>query len=162
MRDCFPGGATLGYSVFASNGTRTNLCFKRRKVRINVKAVIDPAAIIKYLHYSEQTQKKENDTFVIQLFTETDEKFAYEDLYAFEYSRDKTIFDKSLVLWTKLLTQFIDNPNQQVVTKIMNRYQGSLKRNPHSELILNFDEVVAALKDANLDHWLRYSDKEAK
>ena len=49
-RDCFDSRTAYGYPVFSTNGTRTDLCMKRRTSDIKVKAHMNVDNLVEYIH----------------------------------------------------------------------------------------------------------------
>ena len=154
VRDCFTKGK-LGYPVFA-NGTRTDdLCKKRRKLDVKVKAYFaDTSLLVKRLQHEEQSLSEETE--FLSTLTKS-ESFPAEDMYAFEYTQDKDVFVQSRHAWIKFLSSAID-ADKTTVTGYLKKYQGLLTLKPHSDVIDNIDDLTIALKNANppLDHYLRY------
>lgn len=162
VRDCMVRGKPLGYPVFA-NGTRTDLCFFRRKNKnkhLKVQAYFtNPTVLVDYLkHWAERLEKEQSTIPYSKL--STGERFSAEDLYGFEYTNDAQVFERSKVEWMRLLSYTIDEPNEDVVVKFLKKYQGSLTLHPSKDLIYNYDEVVNALKDGGIDYYLNYPDDD--
>ena len=113
-------------------------------------------ALVKKLNWHETEQTKAIDSLVS--YTEAGKAFASEDLYAYEYSSNEDVFAQSLEAWSEFLSFAVD-VDKATLSDIMRKYQGTLQLKPHSDTIANFDEVVAALKNANpsLEHYLRLS-----
>ena len=151
-RDCFNSRRQYGYPVFATNGTRTDLCFKRRTSDIKVKAHMNVHNLVEYIHDGESSQRRSIE--VLRNFTHAGQAFVNEELYAYEYTSDEDIFVKSLQLWTKLLS-FATDIDESILTRLMKKYQNKLQLRPHSDVIANIHEVTSVLKDAGLDHYLR-------
>ena len=163
VRDCMVRGKPLGYPVFATNGTRTDLCFFRRKKinkHIKVQAYFtNPTVLVDYLkHWAERLEKEQSTIPYSKL--STGERFSAEDLYGFEYTHDAQVFERSKVEWMRLLSYTIDEPNEDVVVNFLKKYQGSLTLHPSKDLIYNYDEVVNALKDGGIDYYLNYPDDD--
>ena len=153
-RDCF--GAKYGYPVFAENGTRTDLCFQRRKLdpSIKVKAYIhDIPNLIQKIHGLERHIRKG----IQQLRFSEDVVQATEDLFAYEYTSDEKEFLKSHVAWMKFLSFTMFDIKKDTLTNIMRENQNSRKLKPHSDVIQNIEEVTLALQTAkpSLSHFLR-------
>ena len=151
-RDCFNSRRQYGYPVFATNGTRTDLCFKRRRSDIKVKAHMNVNNLVEYIHDEESSRRQ--SIKVLRNFTEAGEAFVNEELYAYEYTSDEDTFVKSLQLWTKLLS-FATDIDETILTRLMKQYQNKLQLRPHSDVIANINEVTSVLKDAGLDHYIR-------
>ena len=84
----------------------------------------------------------------------------YEDLYAFEYTPDENVFQECIELWLSLLKSFFieDDIDKEIVKKNLLPLKNSRHPpSPHSESILNFDQVKKALQEADppLDYFLR-------
>jgi len=155
VRDCFGPGSKIGYPVFATNGTRTSICFQRRSSKVKVKAHIDTSILVKHLQRREGVLSKAINS--LRPLTENGKSFTHEDLFAYEYTRDEDVFVQSRDVWINFLSFAIDI-DKATLTTLMRKYQGTLTVKPHSDVVENIDDVIVALKNAHppLDHYLRY------
>lgn len=154
-KDCFEGP---GYSVFATNGTRADdLCFQRREhPDIKLKIKFDPVKLVEFIQEESRLDEQRKKTIEKTLMLPSEIQF-FEDLYEFEFTSDDAAFDKSFDAWTYLLKSMVDI-DKDILRSILMRMRNT-KRSfiPHNESIENFDEVVAALKQADppYDHFIR-------
>mmetsp|Transcript_5419 Transcript_5419/g.12327 ORF Transcript_5419/g.12327 Transcript_5419/m.12327 type:complete len:484 (+) Transcript_5419:42-1493(+) len=150
VRDCFNPG--IGYPVLATNGTKTKLCMRRRKVSVKVKAHMNISRLVNFIH--DRERKLLGNIEALREFTESGKAFANEELYAFEYTSDEDTFAKGLDAWTKFLSFAID-VDETILTDFMRRHQGTLQLKPHTEVIANINEVMTVLEEAGLSLYLR-------
>ena len=153
VRDCQLRGKRVGYPVFPANGTRTDICFGRRRTHVKVKAYLNVSATVAYMKHWDERMAGEQASLPYDRL-ETGERYSAEDLYGFEYTQDEDMFDRSRSEWMRLLSRVIDSPDETTVNDFLRKYQGTRTPHPHYDIIYNYAETVAALKEAQLDHYL--------
>jgi hypothetical protein len=154
-RDCFQKN-NLGYQVF-SNGTRSELCFDRRKSKDKILAYINNTdAMIDFM----QRLKIENEKRLVDYkpFVTPAEMWSYEELFVFEYTDSRKVFDQSVQMWSGFLKNFAAI-NQTKVEEVLSLYRNSRPLpSPHSSVIYNINDVKRALSNnADLKQYLRES-----
>ena len=155
VNDCFNyNDAALGYPEF-ENGTVSDLCFKRRTYKdFKTKIHFDVERLETFI---------QNDVKQIEMIFK---KYSYftrpgkiqyaEDLYAFEYVSNETVFQESVDAWASLLKSFVPKIDKDIVKNILLPLKNSRKSPaPHRESIVNFYRVKKALKQLNLDYFIR-------
>jgi len=154
IRDCFYG-TKFGYPVFASNKTRTDLCFARRKVSDAIQAhVFDLDAFIYFLLYIQEYDEIARDELKDAIHPGSTQE--YETLFAYEYTSSERIFQSSLQAWVELMRSLVDDINYDIVEALMRNSQNTrLPPLPHSELIDNIEQVKKKLKEYHLDSYIR-------
>ena len=166
VNDCFGSAEKLGYSVYASNGSMvlvngaTKPCFGRRKMKL------PPTKI--FFHNLNQLKSRMYE-LEKEVTTDKDEfrqlilpshAHSYEELFAYEYSHDENVFQRSCNAWMDLLagvgTEDFALEEKIVCDTLRNFGWNSRKLKPHSALIYNYDQVVETLRNADppLDHYL--------
>lgn len=155
VRDCFE--PTYGYPVLAINGTKTNLCFKRRQSpSLEVKAHVHVDKLQEYLHFrqkSDYKHREENNGNTVQI---SDAQY-YEDLFAFTTSSDPDVFQASVKSWHKLLWRLLKVDHNILINVLLPLKNTRKPPSAHVRLIHNFYEVKHALEKSEpaLDHYLR-------
>ena len=104
VKDCF---TTIGLTLFINNKTKANLCFQRKKYNnLPLKIKFDKFGLIKFMQKAVKRDRK-NFANYKQLAYPSKIQY-YEDLFAFEYTSNLTIFEQSMDAWTMLLKSFVD------------------------------------------------------
>lgn len=158
VKDCFGGAAGgLGYSVFAENGTRANnLCFNRRQYPdVKLKVHFDLRALINFIE-KEKRRDKNRILKYGQLLSPGEVQY-YEDLFAFVYTSNDKVFQKSVNAWASLLAS-MTHIDKHILTNTLLPLKNTRKDpSPHIESIQNYYEVINMLKRAKppVDYFLR-------
>jgi hypothetical protein len=143
VRDCFSKNDPIGHQVFR-NGTAAEVCFKRRHTTEKVMADFnDTEKLLSYMHDKE----KQNDKR-IEMFTKkfAHSKYAaYEDLFMFEYSHTKEIFQISVKAWTDMLQSFGDI-EEHIVKAALMPFRDTRQKPSHSSVIYNAEEIKNLLQ----------------
>jgi len=156
-KDCFEEGK-IGYSVFAENGTRADLCFQRRSfpgLKLKVQLDIDELErfLTEWIDHDDRILNKYED-----LISPGKIQF-YEDLFAFEYTSDDNTFQESLDAWASLMKSFVNNGvNMEILKNVLLPLKNTRPYPPpHRDIIQNYDEVEQRLKmtEPPLDYLLR-------
>jgi len=155
VKDCFPGGAAFGYPVFAINGSKTDLCFNRRKTgRAKTKAYIFSieSMIESIRNLEKQTQKKlKAFDFPFQV--------TYEDLTEFEYMDEDSVWSTSLNAWTRMLSTYVANnwtsEDAKLLKDMMHPMRNTRNMSHHEDVIQNYEEVFEALRKAGMGGYIR-------
>merc|ERR1712146_507713 len=117
--DCFNNVAT---TVFAKNGTKSDLCFQRRfNTDPDDKVVLDvnTTKLQEYLRYHTDLQRKEwkfNGHYT--------DAYKSEQLVLFETSESEQDFVTSYDSWISLLTSLGVQPNKRLVFEVLSDYRG--------------------------------------
>jgi hypothetical protein len=152
-RDCFQKN-NLGYQVF-SNGTRSELCFDRRKSKEKIFAYMNNTDAM--IHFM-QNLKNENKQRMVDYksFVTPAAMWSYEELFAFEYTDSREVFDQSVKMWSSFLKNFA-TINQTKVEEVLRLYWNTRPLpSPHSDVVYNIEDVKNALSDMpDLKHYLR-------
>lgn len=146
-RDCFADSA--GYPVFASNGTRTDLCFARRKFEVPILAHLENPELEHCLTKSlSQAERIKWQDFP---------SVSQESLFEFEYTESDEAFDRSIMVWMKLLGPFLSHAlDERIVRRTLKEYRGSRPPpKPHKELVSNYWNLVKEIKGTKWNKYLR-------
>ena len=165
VRDCFGVmKAVGGYPVFAVNGSKaTDVCFDRRNRKDRIRAYIDPEKIVRAIRERErllETNKKKLPGLPL---------VTYEDLTAFEYTGDESVWKASLNVWSTLVGAYIVDGNNNgttssvdadtagVIEDVMSPMRNSRKINYHEDVIQNYDEIFEVMRTAGKGGYIRSS-----
>ena len=97
----------LGYTIFAENGTKSNLCFQSYYYPdVKLKTYFHIDYLIKFLLKKIATEKEDIQRSE-DLITSTNNVQYYKDLFIFEYTSDYNTFQESMNAWYLLLTPLI-------------------------------------------------------
>jgi len=156
-RDCFFNGKRLkAYPVVRKKRTyeRTDLCMDRRKHRdIEVKVKFSDISILKdRMNY--EIKKRKNWNNIIKPYIAPSESQESENLFAFEYTSNETVFESSVRAWESFLKSFDLDIN--IISMVLRPKQNtrSLPKS-HDKLIQNFYEVKKMLNSEGLGGFLR-------
>jgi hypothetical protein len=133
--DCF---ANIGHPVFA-NGTRSDLCFARRKA--DVKLLVDFDDIDKLKHTIERIRsdnevRRNHDSLYSPALYQS-----YEDLFKFEYTDSEKVFDESVFAWQSFLFNF-GEIKEDIVREVLRPHHNSRPAPSHySTRIHNFEKL---------------------
>lgn len=109
VNDCFKakrGIGSLGYSVFAENGTKEELCFHRRNIKgLKTKVYFFADKLKEFMLWDISRDKELIQSY--SSITHPGKIQYYEDLYEFEYTADEDVFQKSFDAWHSLLSSLI-------------------------------------------------------
>ena len=156
IRDCFTFGRNLGYPVFAGNGSKTNLCFDRRKNGEKTKAYIDSTA--KMVKRVKELEEKELQEAQLKAF-DFPFQVTYEDLTEFEYTDEESVWEASLDAWTRMFSTYVVNNWTSEDAKILNDMMGPMRNTRnisyHEDVIQNYEEVFEALRRAGVGGYIR-------
>lgn len=146
VRDCFQvTQQSQSYPVFSHNGSRTDLCFERRKSHMSIMAHMDthtwPKHVQELQHQTQQSTRNfelEHPPFQAQI---------YEDLFAFTHSAEETVLERSVTAWTQLVDPLIEGAVDRTIIEGILRPQQNTRSPPppHRDLIYNYNESVTAL-----------------
>ena len=165
VRDCFGVmKAVGGYPVFAVNGSKaTDVCFDRRNRKDRIRAYIDPEKIVRAIRERErllETNKKKLPGLPL---------VTYEDLTAFEYTDDESVWEASLKAWSTLVGAYIVDCNNNgtassvdadtagVIKDVLSPMRNSRKINYHEDVIQNYDEIFEVMRTAGKGGYIRSS-----
>jgi len=158
VRDCFGTGA-IGYPVYADNGTRSELCFARRKLddKAAIKAYMTNSTqcVVNYKGRVQQMKDKFADVIVApSQAVSTDALFAFE----FAGGNDEDKLETSKKAWMDLLTPILlrDRLDETAVLGFLRQNAGTRPPpRPHSDTIYNPSDVLEELASANLSSYFR-------
>ena len=157
VRDCFAKDMNYGFPVFASNGTKSDLCFSRRAADEEIKAVFHHGRALPCVR--EMASRAEMTIQNITRLPFVEKEVSYEDLFAFEYSSEERVFNASLVAWESFVGPLLDEDevNAAIIETILRREQDSrLPPKRHSDVIYNVAEVKKELyEDKEVQHYIR-------
>jgi hypothetical protein len=145
VRDCF--APEFGYPVIASNGTRADLCFKRRAQKdIQIKAFMEKP----YRCVRKEVNRAAKIESVVGDFVFPSQVTSTESLFEFQYTSDERVLNKSKIAWTTLLKSFLgDRMDDNKILGILREHQNSRRPpGPHESVIYNIDSVMKELKAA--------------
>ena len=165
VRDCFGVmKAVGGYPVFAVNGSKaTDVCFDRRNRKDRIRAYIDPEKIVRAIRERErllETNKKKLPGLPL---------VTYEDLTAFEYTDDESVWEASLKAWSTLVGAYIVDGNNNgttssvdadtagIIEDVLSPMRNSRKINYHEDVIQNYDEIFEVMRTAGKGGYIRSS-----
>ena len=154
--DCFGGvgNDVGGYPVFAKNGSRTDVCFKRRKVAEDdkTKAHVDPTKLVSYLRYVERRFDE------YQQWPSLGSSVTQEELTNFEYTEEEEVWNASLAAWSALVGTYLGN-STSVKTSILEDVLGPLRNSRsityHEDKIQNYQKVFRAMREAAMSNYIR-------
>lgn len=144
-KDCLVDAA--GYPVFQNNGTRTDLCFARRKANASTLAhFVDPTSCF------QRSLNKQNE-IRNQDFPSVSE----EGLFEFEYTDSDKSFHRSVNQWVKLLRPFLSAAlDRRKIIEALEEYRGSRSMPlPHEKLVSNYDDLMNEIKGTIWEKYLR-------
>jgi hypothetical protein len=155
VRDCFK--EKFGHPVHADNGTKTELCFQRRK---------HPETKVKAFFYKGMAEKctaierinAEENILDFHDVVSPGASVTYEDLFGYSTTADQATFERSLIAWVALMSPFIQQVNQTIIHDILQAERNTrLLPGPHKQVIYNINQVVQELQQARLplDQYLR-------
>jgi len=162
IRDCFGDTEDIGYDVFATNGTRSDLCFKRRFVNDETKVHISNTH--EFIHYLQRIEHRRirQQQHLEMILPSTEQSM--EDLFAYEYSNDEVVFEKSVKAWANFIRSMVDHVNEDTIAMLMRENQNTrMPPSAHSTVIENIDEVVSAIQEHMPKYltYLRVDDEES-
>merc|ERR1712086_970810 len=154
IRDCFPGCSACGYPVFAVNGSKANLCFKRRETGAKIKAHIGSIeSMIKHIRHGEKQLQGKLKAFDFPF------QVTYEDLTGLEYTDEDSVWDTSLNAWTRMFSTYVANNWTSEDAKLLNDMMRPMRNtrniSHHEDLIQNNEEVFEALRKAGMGGYIR-------
>ena len=153
-KDCF-NIPQIGYTVH-ENGTKSNLCFERRKSPSNSTKVHFNPELVKMEIKQTIVSESRASYFARNLNSYST---ATEDLFAYEYSNNEMDFQKSLNAWSAVIAPLVDVVYPDIIERNMRPNQNS--RPPparHVDEIDNFEEVYESLREnprPPLDYFVR-------
>jgi len=154
VKDCFLH-KTGGYSMF-ENGTRTDVCFARRRLDPSVKILVHlyPEVLIQKLENKEKTRHLHFNVGKNLMYPSMPQ--TSEDVFEYEYMSDEDSFQKSLNAWIQTLEPLVKSVHPDIVESYMRPMQNIRPPPPkHADEIVNYDEVYSILKKASKLHYLR-------
>jgi len=154
VRDCFRHGRGFAWPVNGSDGRRSDLCFKRRRVSreegLQYKAFFaDTSAMIKSIREMEHTLEQQATELKNAGFAHF-ANLTYEGLTAFEHASWR--LESSVRLWCTLLHSWQVPCQPAVVRTVLSDYAKTASwptPPPHAKLIYNADEVRLAMRKAD-------------
>ena len=153
VRDCFRKDLALGYPVIAETGEETDLCDQRCVSDEHVEAYFDTRSLVDGIKKQEEEmidgQHQFSSLIAPSRPVDTDE------LMAFENTTDEETFQKSLDAWVTLLSPVMALLKVEIIAEVLREVQNSRTETSQSSVVQNMDEVVAAMKEANIGHYLR-------
>lgn len=140
VRDCMGWSNLLGYPVFASNGTKTDMCFKRRRSEEHTKAVLKHANMCVRFFRNEERKNEKNFGRLISPSMAT----SYESLFEFEFTSDNLALERSKDAWVSLLASFLGvRLDESTILQILTKHQNSRKApGSHENVIHNIDDIM--------------------
>jgi len=160
VRDCILGGPEIGYPVFGNNGTKTDLCFKRRKSGEKIQAFFKEGEAKKCLKRVWQKTKRKAQAFLGKASRRNQDTSSmfYHDLFAFEYTPDEKIFQDSFLAWKSFIAPLVEQVNGTIILDILRPAQNTLPPlASHRDIIYNFEQVEKELmEDESLQEFIRY------
>merc|ERR1719232_1649532 len=158
-RDCFPLSKRISsYPVAIKNGTyeQTDLCFSRREhPEIEVKANFSSISKLrKQMHGS--IKKSKNFKKWANSYIAPSKSQAYEDLFAFEYTSNETVFESSVRAWDSFLKSM--DLDIKIIAKTLRSMQNTRSApKSHDKLIHNFKELenIFRSSDPQLHEFIR-------
>lgn len=155
IKDCFGKYSKYGYTIF-TNGTKADLCFKRRNYpNVKLKVKLHADELVKGMQ--KQIMQEKKDVKMTKNSVPSGSMQYYEDLFAFVYTSNATTFDKSMDAWCLLMKPLV-NVDKSILRKVLLPLKNSRKQSsPHSEVIENYQEIRNVLENADppLDQYLR-------
>ena len=139
IRDCFWESSSYGKAVFASNGTESDLCFRRRfNEGIKTQA--------KFTDVSGCLRHDERRIALVKGWGY--ESFSLETLFQFETSNEEAVMDDSVDLWMKFLRPLLkDEMVRSIVVSVLEEGWGTrMNESSQSSRVYNYDQVVDKLK----------------
>jgi len=150
VRDCF-GVEGIGYPVFAVNGTKTDLCFKRRTTHEKTKVyILDTRKMIKKIHNLELDINSSTAGFPVRV--------TYEDLTEFQNTDDENVWKVALDAWTRLMKVYVDSwtsEDDNILHHMMFSMRNTRNISYHEDVIQNYEEVFEALRKAGMGKYIR-------
>jgi hypothetical protein len=145
VRDCFQN-ESFGHPVFL-NGTRSDSCFNRRsskeeKVLANIT---NTDSFINFIIKKESENRhriRKHQSYLTPKATVQ----SFEKLFQFEYTDNEEILEESVKLWCKLLGNFVETIDENIVREVLRPHMNVLPPlSPHSTLIYNYDVIEETL-----------------
>lgn len=147
VRDCFDESKRFGESVFAENGTQSNLCFKRRvhpEIKISVKFTDITGCINESLRRQTRVRNKRPS-------------FSSESLFLFENMEGSAAIASSADHWMAFLTPMMkETLNKSVIIKVLQEHKegGARSKGSQSNHIYNFEDVKQRLEKTEFKKFL--------
>ncbi len=144
-KDCFADAA--GYPVFASNRTRTDLCFARRKLRVPTLAHLENPEPCFQRSLNLQNSIRSHDFPAV----------SEETLFEFEYTDSDEAFHRSAMAWVKLLRPLLSAAlDYSKVRKVLEQHRYSRPPpKPHRDMVSNYDYLVKEIEGTKWEKYLR-------
>jgi hypothetical protein len=148
VRDCF--NSNVGYPVFA-DGTKTDLCFQRRKSDAKIKAYFYSNKLVNNCIQKNMDHIQEEKKMSILSFVASEET-----LFEYEYSSDINAMKRSISAWSGILKPYLgDFYNENVVSNTLKETQNSRGISYHDDVIQNLEDVKKVLYAHNMGSLLR-------
>ena len=142
IRDCF--NKKLGRTLF-ENGTRSTLCFERRKhPELNIKVDVNVDEMKKFLKSETERTTRKGHLFDGR---HTD-NYATEDLTVFQISGEDADLRTSFDAWVRVLSSLGVKPNHGVIYAYLREKRRTKPRGqpkPHRFVVINADQVRKSL-----------------
>ena len=158
VRDCFDGGS-YGFPVFANNGTKTDLCFQRRKSSEKIQTVFHPGMAASCVETEANNVKDSIEKIKSHAEMSNSLSVSYEELYAFEQSSDESTFQASLRAWVSLSKSLLTEReiNEKKISDILRLEQNTrVPSKLHADIIYNFNDLEEELViNQSIEQFLR-------
>jgi len=153
-RDCF-GEGRLGHQVY-ENGTQSDACFDRRKHSAEnyMAGFNDTESLLTEM----EIWKKKNRNAIRnnKILYDPAEIAAYEDLFKFEYTDNKQVFDDSVKKWSVFLKNFADIQHL-ILKEFLLQYKNSRPPPaPLKQIVYNFDKLETILNESHFREFLSH------
>ena len=150
VRDCFPNGKKFGYPVFV-NGSRTKLCFNRRKVQsVKTMAYFPPKKLTKMAAFLRRSIDNN------EMVTKTLDTQTYEELTSLQYTNDVHAVNASMRAWGHLVSNLIgDHFERDIVYNEMYPMVNSRREHFHEDYVYNYDDLFRVLRNLGLGDLIR-------
>lgn len=161
VRDCMhENGRRMGWPVF-ENGTRSKLCYVRRRSRSRTWAWFDMEQLTPGLN-AELQQGRQQKAFLMKNFPSSPNiTVASEDLAAFQYGADGHLV--SLQAWTRVLSEWRVQVNRAAIERLLISMEGSRPPPvPHAEVIYNIAVLEEALRASQFAPLLRSRNSQGE
>ena len=150
-KDCFANSA--GYPVFKHNGTKTGICFDRRKQK---RKQMDLPEIAAFFNNPKQCLGKslaQQNRIKSKDFPSISE----ESLFEFEYTNDDEAWERSKNAWMAMLQTFLlDQLDERILSVVLKKNRNTKSLPPsHEELIYNFSTFKRSLNGTKWGVYLR-------
>lgn len=142
VKDCFHNAKAKDYgdSVFASNGTKSDMCFQRRK---------HPEVKIQAKFHNVEKCLKDDQALIDFTKDKPFDSVSSESLMAFEYSMSMDVFETAIDHWMKYLKPFLRGTlNREVVTSVLEKFQGTRKMKSQANAIYDYEKLRDRLMDS--------------